>query len=41
MDYSKIRDYGEYLEDCAEEAAYKAEREYEQQSQELQGEHSL
>jgi hypothetical protein len=41
MDYSKFRDYGEYLEYCAEEAACKAEREYEQQSQQLQGEYSL
>ena len=41
MDYSKYRDYGEYLEECAEEAAYKAEREYEQQGQQLQGEYSV
>ena len=41
MDYNKFRDYGEYLEECAEQAAYKAEREYEQQSQQLEGEHPL
>ena len=41
MDYSKFRDYGEYLEECAEQAAYKAEREHGQQSQELEGEYSL
>lgn len=40
MDYNKFRDYGEYLEYCCEEAADKAEREYEQQSQERQGKHT-
>jgi len=41
MDYSKFRDYGEYLEYCAEQAAYKAERKHEQQSQELEGKHPM
>ena len=41
MDYSQIRDYGDYLEYCAEEAAYKAERKHEQQSQQLKGEYPL
>ena len=33
MDYSQFKDYGEYLDYCAEEAA----RKYEQQSKELEG----
>lgn len=41
MNYNKFRDYGEYLEYCAEEAAYKAEREDEQQSQQLKREYTV
>ena len=37
MDYSQFRDYGEYLEYCYEEAADRAQKEYEQQNKKQQG----